>query len=218
MKFVSKKLFSILTVTIVLLSNITFAALNCRKKLRSQSSQYRKKTQAVDWGEGSIFFLDRLNVDVGPKKVLRQFLLYKPTEDQMAYKFDYSESPSISENTYVKYTEWNETDSDEKASIRYLDRHHLKCNNKDMIQQFQLEREGSNGSRIRYKYRCVKVNSRSCLETAEYFFDFHHRSTAQLSKYEMFIPPGYGINSFKLDSMRSVKTIWGYSVKYCRLN
>lgn len=223
MKFVLKQLYKILAIAIIFLSNFSLCNIK-NKKIERSFNLYPEKTRETDWGEGSIFYLDRHNVDAGPKRVICGFNLYMPKKGKIAYQFctsqaykgRYYQHQNISTQTYDKYTAWGDTASDETQSAHFLDRHEVKCDGDDLIQQFQLQRKGN---QIRYRYRCVKTSIKKCHNDKT---DFNSKNSSlqiiNLQKLHISLPLGHGLNSFKLHvKHKNNKTLFRYDYKHCSL-
>jgi len=124
------------------------------------SREYNSRTNPNDWGQGSIFFLDRHNVDCGQGRVLQGFHLYRPSGNTIAYEFSCKADPTVTNNVYSSQTGWNATGGNERNSANYLDRHNVACRPGFALQQFKLIR---NGNQIAYQYRCAEVrNTNQC--------------------------------------------------------
>lgn len=211
MKFVVKKSLMILFLVSLIVSKYALSSLSAYK-------QYSERTAANDWGKGSIFYLDRHNVDCGPGRILRGFHLFRPSESQIAYEFACLSHSLISNETYEKQTGWNDTGY-EFSSTNHLDRHEINCG-RDMIQQFQLIRQGK---KIAYKYRCVKAETIDCkLKENEMTLANIEglRQTIYLDRQRVLAEDNYGLNAFRLYTIydkRNENANYSYRYTYCKL-
>ena len=121
-----------------------------------------------DDGRGNILYLNRLNVDCGENGFLTEFRFHKNDELNPApcppaccdkcrnqYKYQCGHTDNLICRTAE--TKWQDsgTSTGNVGRIDYLDRQDVKCDEDEVIQQFQLQ--GLNSwNEINYKYKCCK--------------------------------------------------------------
>ena len=109
-----------------------------------------KNTGFNDDGGGNVVYLDRHNVDCGSDGVLSQFKLARNLPSQ--YRYDYKCLPSTKPLTCRNVSTVGNEDG--KGNSVYLDRHDVKCNEDEVLNQFKLYRP--TGNQINYEYKCCK--------------------------------------------------------------
>lgn len=87
-----------------------------QRQVNNNIPVYNKKTQQNDWGEGSIFYLDRHDVDCQNGFLLQGFHLTRPTPNTIAYEYACTKNiGTLNVNdSHPKDTQLNETSNDEK--------------------------------------------------------------------------------------------------------
>lgn len=108
-----------------------------------------KNTDANDWGNGNLIYLDRHNIDCRGKP-LAKFRLTRPSNGKIRYDFECNNLKTAGQCRNID-TGWNQED---KSSI-YLDRHNVKCDPNEVITRFKLKRNGK--GKFRYDYQCCKM-------------------------------------------------------------
>jgi hypothetical protein len=111
------------------------------------------ETYSTSWndgGGGNSIFLDRHNIDCGPRKVLTGLKLLKDSNNNIQYQYKCAATGDI--NCRSVTTQW---DDEGNGDIRYLDRHNIKCNDNEVLSQLAYRRSG-NGT-FRYEYTCCAV-------------------------------------------------------------
>lgn len=109
-------------------------------------------------GGGETYFLEKHNVDAGGFNVIGGFKLLTGK----SWRYQQSIVSLASHKAYPvskRDTGFNDEDG---GTIWFLDRHDIKCENNQFINNFKLVR--SNDNKMRYDYSCVsyKTNSQSC--------------------------------------------------------
>lgn len=171
---------------------------NIRLKITSVSRdvKFNSKTNPNDWGNNSIFYLDRHNVDCGPRQIMQGFHLFRPKENQIAYEYACLNSSSVLTPYYSDQTPWNETSNNERGSTNYLDRHNVKCKNGYGLQQFKLIR---NGRKIAYAYRCAQIKYKNCkTEKTQETWGNNIFETIYLDRQRLDVGKGQALTQYKL--------------------
>lgn len=109
-----------------------------------------KNTGFNDDGGGNVVYLDRHNVDCGSDGVLSQFNLVRNNTSQ--YRYEYKCLPSTKPLTCRNASTVGNEDG--KGNAVYLDRHDVKCNEDEVLNQFKLYRPKED--QINYEYKCCK--------------------------------------------------------------
>ncbi len=202
--------------------------LNSRSKLkrRAKSSPLtlvNKSTNANDYGHGSIFYLDRhnLNCDIG---VLTSFKLKR--EGKYKYKYDYScVQPTQCDANCIQEmkkkdakickhltTPPNAIAKDDKKSMNYLDRHNLNCPDGFLMTQFNLKSK-HNPNKIYFNYTCCPAKTKDCAQSAMPWRSFGDFSAVVLDNYKVghLDVKSHAIKQFRLQVDYAKKS---YSYKY----
>ena len=189
-----------------------------KEKSTSDSKQFQSRTGGNDWGNGSVYFLDRHSLDCGAGKVLQGFHLYRPAWNLIAYEFACKNHLGVLGDTYNDQTRWNDTDGNERTSTNYLDRHDVRCRGGYALQQFKLIR---NGRQIAYQYRCVQINSQNCVSarTNESWGNRNHSyENIYLDRQNVNAGDGRALTQFKLNSnYRNGGVFYTYEITHCQL-
>jgi len=183
------------------------------------TKQYNSKTGPNDWGQGSVFFLDRHNIDCGPGNVLQGFHLIRPKSKQIAYEFACIKNPSVTSISYSTRTPWNFTGKNSRSSSNFLDRHNVECKTGYALQQFKLIRKGP--KHIAYHYRCVKMkNLGQCISRNTPFTEANKKEThnVYLDRQRVFVGADRVLTRFQLNSSyRGKKLYFKYSFSSCKI-
>lgn len=230
MKFDLKKLFSILAITIILISGFSLSALKSKRQPSNRNKWIFPHTTKLDhYGSGSIFYLDRHHIKVGEGKVLRGFHLWRPNPSSAEFAFEFAdaEGRSITKQTYYKTTPQSDiSSSGETVSIESLGKHYIKCNDNDMLNGFGLRRSGM---QIYFAYSCVKVNGAQCNENTLSQDEVRVPDDGKIFFWDrapLLLPEGYGINAFrfrpeikvnKKKSPPETRRYWTYDYKFCKI-
>jgi len=220
MKLVIKQVFITLVIFNLLISSLSISLNREKYSTNNQntytSTQFQTRTGGNDWGNGSVFYLDRHSVDCGAGKVLQGFHLYRPASNLIAYEFACKSHPAIQGNTYNDQTPWNATDGDK--STNFLDRHDVRCKAGYALQQFKLIRNGRN---IAYQYRCVQFNSNNCTSTVTNQSWGNNKGNYQniyLDRQNIFVGDDRALTQFKLNSSyRDRGVYFTYGISHCKL-
>ncbi len=103
-------------------------------------------------GGGNSIFLDRHNIDCGDNAVLSQFNITRNPQNSGQLRYNYQCLPS-NEQLTCRSIKTDANDNGKGNSI-FLDRHDIKCNDDEVLNQFKLTRP-SDGM-IQYQYQCCK--------------------------------------------------------------
>ncbi len=206
----------------ILLEVISSAVHHRRHKIRRQgpANWLKKNTGTNDDGDGSIFYLDRHNVACPAGSAILGFHLFRPSGGKIYYEFDCTASKAITNDVITQTTDFTNTDSQEKASMNYLDRHRVQCPDGRALQSFKINRNPSNTSQIQYAYNCAKINSNKCVRTELDWTSMGNKSIFYLDR--QYISPaqgGYVLQGFKLNTSYSY---WfgdkiSYEINSCNL-
>jgi hypothetical protein len=137
--------------------------LTTQLKLKVRTSEvedsltFEKRDHSTNWndaGRGSIFYLDRHDLDCGNNSAINFFHLQRLGWNQIRYFYKCIKSNNITNECSKKSTPQNDTDGNERRSVDYLDRHDIRCDDGTVIRQFKL---GRNGRQIFYEYTCCKA-------------------------------------------------------------
>lgn len=184
------------------------------KELRILDTDDYYSTPKNDWGKGSIFFLDRHDVDCKTNKLLNNFFLMGG--GLINYGYYCVSNSEITNQLINKQTRWDSTDENDRKSIHYLDRHTVDCGEGYGLQRFKLERNEENLKQIRYNYRCAKVSNYSLnkckdVQTSEQSGDL---SNQILTNIRTSTPNNIYIQKFKMNSRDTPSYLSGKYLKY----
>jgi hypothetical protein len=174
------------------------------------------KTSPQDWGNGNIYYLDRLAVGCPAKTALDGFQLYRPAGNKLAYKYSCRNKCSglKSGKTYIGKTRPNATDGNKKKSANYLDRHHVNCRNGYALQQFKLQRQQSN---IFYSYTCTEAQCKVRQRTYTKWQSGGNNEVIYLDRQEVRMEAHTVITGFKLETKYGGGSKFRYAIDYCML-
>ena len=122
---------------------------NCIDNFKPTTIDYKTTEPQAD-GNGNPLFLDRHDIDCGSGSVLGQFkLVQNPTDATQYYSYTChnTENPECRQVT----TPFND---DGGGHIHYLNRHNVKCEPNEALQQFKLVRNPDNLGQYQYQYTC----------------------------------------------------------------
>jgi len=181
------------------------------------TEQYNKKTDLNDSGNGDIFYLDRHNIECTANSALTAFRLGRQN-DKIFYNYNCKTSAAISKKDFVeKTTNFENTDSDSTNSANYLDRHHVECPENYILQKFQLIRDGS---KIAYKFRCVKFIGTDCKQAfTDETLGAKKRETFYLDRQRFLLEPDRALRGFRLTTRYDGENaFYRYSYTSCKLD
>jgi hypothetical protein len=126
----------------------------------SESSQPKLSLRAGNSGaqadgNGTVYYLDRHNVDCG-SDALNQFGLIRQPGGRTQYNFSCLKPLNLQTKALATSAQYKGGRRGRRSSATYLDRHDVNCGDKP-ITQFGLKRNGTR--RIYYKYKCGNVLS-----------------------------------------------------------
>jgi len=139
-----------------------FSALQIsHKRANSESSSstksYNHFTPIYDSGDGSIFFLDKHDVDC-KSSALQGFHLDRPNNnDKINFQYKCKNVFAVSKkDTYKDTTKWTTIANNEKDSANLLENLAVKCKETYALQRFKLIRNPKDNKQIAYEFRCAK--------------------------------------------------------------
>jgi len=224
MKFLLKILLIVLIIEI---------AVSVAKNKKSKSHRRRRfhrqpmstdltlKTPPTDDGKGSLFYLDRQNVDCGSGKALKGFHLFRPTPTTLLYEYGCVTSSAISKLSVSQAANplSSIAGNDEHKSANYLDRQTVACPTGQALQQFAFNRVG--GNQFRYSFRCVAVKTTECGQTTTAPSDAGTYATHYLDRQYIVLAANTVLTGFKLNSSYVIRGSTGntftYTVNWCKL-
>jgi hypothetical protein len=190
----------------------------------AERGYYYRSTTANEDGSGSVFYLDRHYIACPNGRVLSAFHLNRKDGNKIFYEYNCRNAKgAVSQKTFVdKQTPFNDTDSNEKSSANFLDRHDVKCDRGHALVSFGLIRQGN---KIAYKYRCAKVMRDKSVSCVDKFTDKQTggaRESFYLDRHEVKTDKGYYIRGFKLNSSyenndTSKQVSYQYRYRVCKL-
>ncbi len=124
----------------------------------SESSQPKLSLRAGNSGaqadgNGTVYYLDRHNVDCG-SDALNQFGLIRQPGGKTQYNFSCLNPLNLQTKALATNAQYKGSKRGKRSSALYLDRHDVNCDDKP-ITQFGLKRSGTR--RIKYEYKCGNV-------------------------------------------------------------
>lgn len=175
------------------------------------------KTPDNDWGQGSVYYLDRHKVECKDNNAIQGFVLKQSSQSQISYAFACKASSAIKQDgAYEDKTKENDVDSNDIKSANFLDRHNVSCNTNFALQRFKLER---NGNKIYYSFKCVKV---TCTDPKTHDIaetDAGEKSIIALTQQLIQLENDRVLNGFKLNSRyEGSKTFFRYTITTCKLD
>jgi len=165
--------------------------------------------------KGDIIYLDRQNVEC-KGGAMSWFRLLRQGEDKIAYKASCVESKALKLKSFEnKHTDFNTYDG--KHSVNYLDRHHVKCDEGTVLQQFRVARNSSK-DKIRYDYKCVKAEILCCSNDDSKKEEMGDKSTFYLDRQSIGVENSNDkvLQSFRLISHYSPNRLQ-YKFRMCKL-
>jgi hypothetical protein len=118
---------------------------------------FNRNTGWNDYGGGHIHYLDRHDVSCNYGEILTEFQLVKDG-DKMKYEYTCVDiNLNGRTDSYTRSTSLNDIDNNPFASVHYLDRHGVQCDEGSVLQRFKYIR--GNDNKIKYEYTCIKVRS-----------------------------------------------------------
>ena len=188
-----------------------------KSKLTGTQVEFNSQTPENDWGQNSIYYLDRHDVKCSPNEALQGFRLFRPQNNKLAYKFACIKNSNlvIANSFYDSKTPENAIAGNDKRSANYLDRHSIHCNQGYALQRFKLDRiNNSNRSNIYYSYRCVKVECGPIQSMSTQKTSDGGHETIYLDRQDVRVKNDEVITGFKLVS---VGGNYSYTVNFCKL-
>jgi hypothetical protein len=137
-----------------------------------------KQTQLNDDGSGSIYYLDRHQLDCGLGSAIKQFNFHRDS-GKIQYQYQCIKSSYITETCVTKTTSNNDVAGDDQHSAHYLDRHNLQCDDGYAMRSFKQTRSGN---QIGYSFTCCAATFESCTSLTTQQTDQGDRTTFYLDR------------------------------------
>jgi len=157
------KLFRIF-IAIAIIAIVSSALKTDRSRSRNHNLNHiiEKRTLFNNADKGKIFLLERHDLTC-PQNSAMSYFLYHRFGQMFQYRYNCVSSDAISSLTYAKHTAWNDINTGlfSSYSLLLLQKHLVRCEEGEVLQQFQLERN-STKDKIRYRYTCVKAQTVCC--------------------------------------------------------
>lgn len=171
-------------------------------------------TGCDDDGNGSIFYLDRHDINCGAGNLINRFRMQR-VGDQMRYEFTCVYSKSIFGTCLNYSTPVNSTKSgDSTHSTHYLDRHNISCPTGYGVSRFKLQRSGSRD--IYFDYTCCQANFSSCRDVITSLQDGGNQQTFYLDRQNVDATGFDALTRFQFNSNSNHD--WKYYIKVCTLS
>jgi hypothetical protein len=113
-----------------------------------------KNTDFNNDGAGNTIFLDRHDIKCGSNEVLSQFKLNRNPANGGQYRYDYKCKTNNDQQPLSCRAVTTSANDFGKGSTIFLDRHDIKCNDDEVLNQFKLTRP-TDGT-INFNYTCCK--------------------------------------------------------------
>jgi hypothetical protein len=209
------KLINFLTLSLLALLHISCLKIN-NKNETSDSRIKTERTQPQEAGFGHIHSLGLHVISCPAGSALAMFHQLRVSDNSINYEKSCLAHPGITNDVIELSTTPDIIDNNPKSSINTLDRHHVKCPEGRALQYFKLERSGR--ELIYYKYKCVKINSGSCVDELTPWSDMGNRENFWLDR-QVVTPskPGYLLTEFKLISKYSEGGKIRYNTRSCQV-
>lgn len=218
-----------------LIISISCNSVRSKKSLKSKRvnakdglTMIRKNTKDEESGKGSIFYLDRHNLNCetgamseftlmrkGPYKYHFNYACILPTKcDQNCVKMLKEHD---AKNCQHKTTTPNDINSDENKSLNFLDRHKIECPADHLLTQFNMKSK-RNPNKIFFNYTCCPAKVSDCKEGKMKEKAFGDFSTLQLGQYKVGheSPDQYALRGFQLKVDYASKK-YHYEYSYCKV-
>jgi hypothetical protein len=171
-----------------------------------------ENTNWNDEGQGSIFYLDRHNLECGPNSFIGGFKLER-WNGKIRYRYSCIESDADNlGDCYDDYTPLNDVIHwDDRHTAHWLDRHDVKCRDGYGLKKFQMQR---GGDRVRYAYKCCS-GATNCFDMQTPPQDQGTHETVFFDR--LIVAPGTNriLSSFKLETLPDNK--WRYNYRSCQI-
>ena len=161
----------------------------------------------------SVIYLDRHNIECPIKSGINKFKFINNSNNKINYDYTCSKGGNLEDNIIVKETPKNEG----LTAMVNLDRHDVKCDSNQILNQFRLIRPDSKS--INYKYSCI--SSKKPLQCRQLNTPLYNRiqidNTNNLANLEPSCEKNEVIQSFKLiRNMENGKDQIGYQYTCCQ--
>ena len=190
----------------------------------SNNQTFEFTTNEVDYEQGSMIPLTKLNVKCEVNQALCAFNMDLPSDTTMAYEFKCVSVNSTSSE--VRYTRWNGMrlfDDYLFSSGNYLDRHNVDCGNDSVISDFVLSINTKDRT-MRYVYTCLKTNVNKCqIARTKQSIGFDTKDdyarSYYLSKQSIVLSDNQVLQRFQLISIYDAQSrpYFKYEYRYCSL-
>lgn len=186
-------------------------------KRQPKTPALSKETNADNWGNGSVYFLDRHNVQCNSGSALKGFHLYRPQSNQISIQYDCLSTNAVSNQIPASMQATAMNDSPGDKTTNYLDRHAAICPTGQALQQFKLQRNSS-GNKFQYRYTCVSIKSQSCATVTTPTTDAGNFSNIYLDRqYAVNSDPKAVLTGFKLNTVYGNPNRFTYTLNWCTL-
>jgi len=171
----------------------------------------KKSTKTEESGNGSIYYLDRhdMSCDIG---VLTEFTFLKEGPYKLKYDFSCVQPLKCDESCIAQLrkhdantcktmsTPVNDIGGDDKKSMNFLDRHHVKCPDGMLLTRAKMESK-RNPNKIYYNYTCCPHKVEECKEIKTPPTPYKNFSTDVMDKCRVGDPEPLkrGIKEFKME-------------------
>lgn len=214
-------LIGIFTIINLTMASIAIPPKHLISKKVEANEVFRAKTPWSVTSGGEIIYLDRHSVNC-KNGAMSWFRLFRENvgnggTDRIQYKASCLKSKALKLKSFEnKHTNFNITE-EHNRSVNYLDRHHVKCDEGTVLQQFKLQRN-SKGDKIRYDYRCVKANIICCSDDTSKLQKMGERNVFYLDRQSTGVENSDDrvLQSFRLLSNYNPDKIY-YQFRMCKL-
>merc|ERR1712222_133599 len=139
------KLFRIF-IAIAIIAIVSSALKTDRSRSRNHNLNHiiEKRTLFNNADKGKIFLLERHDLTC-PQNSAMSYFLYHRFGQMFQYRYNCVSSDAISSLTYAKHTAWNDINTGlfSSYSLLLLQKHLVRCEEGEVLQQFQLERNST---------------------------------------------------------------------------
>eukprot|EP00795_Rhopilema_esculentum_P001077 gene1077-biopygen9831 len=117
-----------------------------------------KTTSFSDDGGGNLVYLDRHGADCGNSGFINDIRVERNSaHNKVRYNYYCCNLPSPWASRSTCYTSYTDFTDDGGGRVYYLDRQTVSCNSGYALSYIRLQRNSSD-NKVRYQYRCCKVN------------------------------------------------------------
>jgi len=233
------------TLLLLLLCHFIIQIINCKNLNTSNSNKIKRKksktstkgsllttikkeTKKDEYGEGSIFFLDRheLSCSIG---VLTDFSLVMQGPYKYQYNYSCVQPAHCDDNCIAELTKSDantcknlsttpaDIEKEDKKSLKSLDKHELKCPDEFLLTGFHMQSK-RNPNKIFYNYRCCPSKVQNCKAGQSEWKPFGDNSVKELDKLKVghVDPSRFGLKDFKVQ-LDLAKNTFSYHYTACEI-